>query len=517
MKSKIFFILILLVFQIKAKAQIADGAIGYFEDALRFSRTNISGSARFQGLAGATTALGGDFGNMFDNPAGLGFFRKSEFNASLGFGLLDTDTKGLGNTTDDSKVSVNINSFGVVLALNKDDIEPGKWRGGSFGIGAARINNFQNRFSYEGMNAENSLTDFYVDLATGIPFGDIQLGGSQEIPLMAFNAFLLEPFDDGLGGNTVDYFTYVRDENDVLFSPVAQKEVINTKGGQYQWSFSYGNNYDDKLYLGATLGISTINYTREKEFTEDISGSDFIDSFEIRDELSIRGTGVNLALGFIYRPIDAIRIGGTFTTPSFYAMREEFSTFATTQILQDPTDPNRINFEQSSETLPGDFNYTLITPLKASLGFAIFLGKRGFISADAEFTDYTQMRVRNSEFASLLNADNETIDNIYKPTWNYRLGAEIRTGFLRWRGGFAYFEDPFDNVDNIDRSIINITGGLGLRVREGYFDIAVIHSRTNSTYSPYSFSNIPYPAGNPPNTETLNKFTQVVISGGVFF
>ena len=47
--------------------------------ALDLSRTTPGGSARMLGLGEAQTSLGGDISSASSNPAGLGFFNKSEF------------------------------------------------------------------------------------------------------------------------------------------------------------------------------------------------------------------------------------------------------------------------------------------------------------------------------------------------------------------------------------------------------------------------------------------------------
>ncbi|MCT9925374.1 hypothetical protein N7272_14545, partial [Enterococcus faecalis] len=54
-------------------------------DAIRYSRTELGGSARFRSMAGAFGALGGDFSAIGQNPAGLGIFRSSEVSATIDF------------------------------------------------------------------------------------------------------------------------------------------------------------------------------------------------------------------------------------------------------------------------------------------------------------------------------------------------------------------------------------------------------------------------------------------------
>ncbi len=48
-------------------------------DALRYSRIDIGGTARYMGLSGAFGALGADFTTASTNPAGLGLYKSSEF------------------------------------------------------------------------------------------------------------------------------------------------------------------------------------------------------------------------------------------------------------------------------------------------------------------------------------------------------------------------------------------------------------------------------------------------------
>ena len=47
-------------------------------DALRFSRTEWSGTARFIGAGGAFGAVGADFSALSTNPASIGLFKKTE-------------------------------------------------------------------------------------------------------------------------------------------------------------------------------------------------------------------------------------------------------------------------------------------------------------------------------------------------------------------------------------------------------------------------------------------------------
>ena len=49
------------------------------EDALRYSSTFLTGTARYTGLGGAYGAVGADFTSLSSNPAGIGLYKKSDF------------------------------------------------------------------------------------------------------------------------------------------------------------------------------------------------------------------------------------------------------------------------------------------------------------------------------------------------------------------------------------------------------------------------------------------------------
>ena len=88
--TKIIITSALILGGINAQAQLSLGGHFYGEDALRYSQSKISGSARMQGMGGGYTALGADATNAYSNPAGLGFYNRSElsitpvFNSTIG-------------------------------------------------------------------------------------------------------------------------------------------------------------------------------------------------------------------------------------------------------------------------------------------------------------------------------------------------------------------------------------------------------------------------------------------------
>ena len=71
--KKLTYIVAFLTFALALQAQ----------DAQILAQRDLLGSARYVGLAGAMTAVGGDPSAVNDNPAGLGVFRRWDVSLSL--------------------------------------------------------------------------------------------------------------------------------------------------------------------------------------------------------------------------------------------------------------------------------------------------------------------------------------------------------------------------------------------------------------------------------------------------
>src|SRR6185369_16307868 len=100
---------------------ISASAQTYAEEALLFSRIGSGGSARIQAMGGSQVALGGDYSSAFSNPAGLGFFNRSEATLSLGTNFFKSTSNYFGNSTSDSRSNFNVPGFSVVLHSEKND------------------------------------------------------------------------------------------------------------------------------------------------------------------------------------------------------------------------------------------------------------------------------------------------------------------------------------------------------------------------------------------------------------
>lgn len=502
-----FYVILFIIVSIPIRAQVTSEALGYYEDALRFSEFDLYGSARTQGLAGAQTALGADLGSVYSNPAVIALFRKSTLSISPSLNLLSTNSEFQGTSTNNTKLNPSVNSMGLVLSFQKKDYEGGLWQGGNFSISLTQLNNFQNRLRYQGENNQNSLTNTFIERANGIPVETLEteLDQIESLEALAYFTFLINPV---VGDSLNRYFSFTQNER------LQQEETINRKGSRNVWNFTYGGNLADRFYFGLGVGVDIIQYESENKYQEKVLGNQpkILEEFVLEDRLQVQGTGINFSVGFIARPFYFLRVGTSITSPSYYSLQENYSTSVVANYNDFILSNGDTLRQKVAETLPGTFKYRLLNPWRASMGLALFIGKRGFITGDIEYIAYNDMTLRD-ENSLTFQADNEVISKIYQPTLNYRLAGELRLKDFRLRGGYAWYQAPIkEEYLDIDLSRQYITIGVGLRLPNYFLDFALINNTFSQIESPYTLSD-----SSEPQIVIKNNFWRTVFTFGYYF
>jgi hypothetical protein len=474
---------------------IAPGSLGYYNDALRFSQTRFGGTARFQGVAGANTALGGDASAAFVNPAGLGMLRKSEMTFSFAANAANTSSTFMGETTNAGNFNLNLNHLG--LHFSSDKGAESTVRGSTFAITMTRNNDFQELVDYRGINDRNSLVDYFLDRTDGrVPWSELDdelRNGIFSLEGLAYATYLINPF---FGDNT----TRNSYESFVPVAPTVQSENIRRSGAQSQWNLAYGLNIKDKFYLGAGIGIATLRYAQDKRYVETVINSTTplpngqrlpLNNLELNEKNRQNGTGINANIGIILRPTDYFRIGASVTTPTVYRITDVYeaniavlyNNYPFTEFRNGQPVIRVLSNERASTDVI-ESRYTMRTPMRINGGAAFIIGKRGFITADVELVDYSSARFSNPDPNFSFSGDNATIASIYRNAVNLRFGGEARFGDYRLRGGYALNQNPMQDAnDNRSRSFITFGGGL--RKQNFFLDAAVITSFFDSQYRIY--------------------------------
>ena len=101
-----------------------------------------------------------------------------------------------------------------------------------------------------------------------------------------------------------------------------------TSGNIGEYTFSFGANYNDRLYLGGTFGLQSVRWDEKILHSEsDIGDSiDFFNAFDFTQNDRTTGVGYNFKIGAIARPLDFLRIGISYELPTFYRLNTDATT-----------------------------------------------------------------------------------------------------------------------------------------------------------------------------------------------
>ena len=435
-------------------------------DALRYSRIFENGSARSQGLGGAMGAVGGDFSCIATNPAGLGLYSSSEFTISPALQIAHSNSSFNSEANTDNKVNVGMGSLGLVFHLSGSDKPTSGFKGFNVAFGMNRESDFNNKVFMEGINNKNSLLTGYVNTLNNTPGG--------MTPQMINDNY---PFDIALAYNS--NLIYLADSankkyaNDAPNGGVIQSKSVTTGGSINEFDIAFGTNYNDRLYIGATIGIPVIRYWENTQYREvrNDTAVHYFRSMTFNQQLETHGTGINLKVGIIYRPANWVRIGAAIHTPTYYGnMRDNWSSDMT----------GELTFGTTTAYSPlGAFDYQLVTPFRAIGSVAFIIGNYGLISGEYEYVNYGQSYFSSND-ASYSDVNTE-IKNQYKAPVNVRFGTEWRIKNFRVRGGFGYYGSPYQSGPSTAEMYV-ASIGWGYRASHFFFDMTYQWSQTKEDY-----------------------------------
>lgn len=495
----------LCLFAISASAQNA-------LDALRHTRSTITGTARSTGLGGAFSAVGADISAATLNPAGLGVYRSSNFVASPTLGQFSNQGSFINVDQTDDKLYFGIPSWGYV-ATNLNYIDDGRtvreveegYKSLTFAFGHNQLENYRRNATVQGaFNPISSISNSYAEAAEGF-FPD-ELFGNEGY------AFDILVIDTILGGGGTRYFPAAS------AGQVEQNIQLQESGQRNEWFLGVGANFSDRFYVGGSIGIQRIRYEQDYTFIERDSENlyEFYDPDEnngfpleiptneirIQDQFSTNGTGINLKAGIIYRFTDAFRVGLSAQTPTVFNLTDEFSTSLVHNLT---LDTNIGEEEFSTGTQLSTFAYDLRTPFKVTLGLMHLINKRGFVTFDATYTDFRGGRLssREDNISSpdfyAFTAENQAITDLLRPVLELRGGLEIRPSDpIRLRIGGAWLGQPtsdelrtyslgsnpeLEEVNQGGRFLFTLGGGL--RQPNFYIDVSLVNQFDQDIFTAY--------------------------------
>jgi len=436
-------------------------------DAIRYSYLQPGGTARYMGAGGAFGALGAEFGAISQNPAGLALFRSNELTLTPSLHFANTEAKfERGTAYKDDKSKFGFDNIGLVFSTN-----PGgkHWKAFNFGIGYNRQADFNRAIYYEGNAPGTIMNGFFSDANSGNldPFGS-------ELASNA-NAF----YEDVDGNLTYDF---AGNEN----ATVNRSHAITTFGRMNEMAIAFAGNYDEKLMVGATIGVPFVNYRIEGEYIESdpTETIEYFDKLTYTEYLRSSGVGINLKLGVIYKVSQAFRLGAAFHTPTAMSITDAYSnTFS-----YDFTDGNGISIGEIQNSPDGTFDYKLRTPWRASASAALVVKKYGFLSADLEWVDYAANRYNftadvasqdNQQYEREVNSD---IQRSYQQAMNVRVGGELALDEFRLRAGVNLLGKPEEGATSFNTGF---SAGAGVRGKSFFLDFGWRRGLGKGAVRPY--------------------------------
>lgn len=491
----------------------------YAGDIFRYSEIDQTGTARFQGLGGNHAALGGDASAIFTNPAGLGFYNKSEFSISPAVTAFNTKTSYIDGTMSDSKTNFNIPQASLVFTSQPSFQR--KWKRTSLGISFSRQQSFQGQYSFGGRNNKSAYLDKVVEDANAAKTTESQMQGdfdssipiAYSIPAAYYQMYLINP----TGSATSPTWQALDGQ-----SVVDQYGTYNATGANTAWNISYGGNYNDKFYLGGSIGFTRLRYEYDRVLQDNYVNSPeliYIDQYE---HLKVSGNGFNATLGMIYKVNPAFQFGLTMSTPTFTAVKESFDQDVDAAYVDGKVSDGQGNLITPQYTNLGiatnEFTYSFTSPFRTSLGATFFAKTNGFLTATIEYVGYGGMRARTSYLDNNGNSEFKTstdteIKDTYKGVVNARVGGEYRVGLFRGRLGFGYLPNAYKFDDGINRDKLLFSAGLGIRNNKYFADVAGTYTTFKSAYTPYYLNN----PQNYSSVAITNNTINVMLTVGVFF
>ncbi len=534
---------------------IAAGAQTMY-DGLNYSQNNYYGTARSIGMGNAMTAVGGDLGSIGINPAGSAVAGYSQFTitpnltiSSMNASYSSYPVGGADRfTNEQNKRLTRFSMPNIGLTFNWKTGNGSGLKAITYGLVVNGTNNFTGKMLAGGRNDKTSYQSAMAVAADGYDMDflngySIDKDGKRvdrgwDYPYYYGDDFQNDPNKGKFApwnvianaqagsianyGDTDDpsyYWRYKattegysntgeKDANgnyiyDIfLAGPLNQAYSRNITGSKYDVLFNVGFNFGDTFFVGANLGVTSLNYNYDecyKEAAENPSafeidfgdkGKTCFSDYRTRYSYTADGSGVFGKIGFLWRPVDGLRVGAAVQTPTIMEINERW--------IQDVNlNYTDASFNGSAKTPEGDYSYRLRSPYRLNAGAAFTFAGMALLSADYEMTDYSTMKFMSKNGG--WNDDtygklNDEIRNRMGVSHMVRVGAEFKpVPEIAVRAGYNFTTTPEYVSEGNSKTTLNdrinaFSIGLGYSSNGSFFaDIAARLTMLSDEYiSPYA-------------------------------
>ena len=520
-------------------------------DAAQLMDKDLNGTARFVAMGGAMSALGGDISTMGTNPAGIGIYRSHDFATSFGFSSYGTESNYMGNKMNVDKMHGSFDNLGFVFSSKIGNLTALRFV--NFGFNYHKAKSFFGNMEMGGGLGLLSQTYYMADQAYGITdwgnsaYMDINVGW---LSALGYDGWLItDVTTDVTDTPLLEDGKQLTDVNGNLLyrTPGAYVGLYDNgnasyrseqRGGIEQYDFNVAFNIKDRVYLGLTLGVYSVDYNKYTIYGEDYGGGEY---YTLTSNNQIVGSGFDIKMGAIIRPFEysPLRIGLAVHTPTFYSLDYRTRAYVESSVYDPVTGQNEPASVATEDIVYGDMirEFRLRTPWTYNVSLGYTVGNSLAIGAEYEYQDYSSMEFRGPEGYS----DDFNIENSYTPMLKgvntFRVGLEYKViPQFAFRAGYNYRSSLFDKdaykdlpINSIQTdtdftnagSLSNYTLGIGYRGKLFYADLAYKYSVRKSDF--YPFVNMLYTddvlteVTSPEVTKLTDTRSQVLFTVGMRF
>lgn len=392
-----------------------------------YSANPLTGSAKFNAMAGSMGALGGDLSAINTNPASVGVFITGNISGTLAVNNSKT-TSSFSNAANSYKLNnADIGQLGGVIVFETSGNTP--WRFVNLGVNYTN-KNIEEYIETPG-NSNYTFQDQVEDLTTG---------------------------------------------NMVTGTFTSQGHAYDRTGNLTNMNIAFGGNYDNKFYVGGSLNFkgATIEQYDSSRLSLDVDNNNSYVLNKQRMPYTEDSNGFSLSAGIIGKINNNIRLGASIESPTWWTQYRTYS-----EINEDNAD---YYFDYYDE----DRKFT--SPLKATLSGAFVMNKNFALNVDYSL-GLTKPKYKDP--GPLPNGEesaehqlNDFFNSYYKNLSELRVGGEYRYNNFRLRGGYGISNSPFDNIygkNNFIGKRETLGVGFGFDFKSFYIDAAYNKITTNST------------------------------------
>lgn len=468
--------------------------------------THNYGTARSMAMGNAFTALGADMASASINPAGIGMYINSDISFTPMMQFVKSPTEGADYNNSDN-FRENSNRFGMASAGGVFTVYRGTGALTNFNVGFVynRIADFNQNYKFASFGNEgtNSMANVFctlsnVDGLTTDADGRMNFGNDPYY----WGAVLA--YKNGLT-NKDDLGWYI--DRIGLDAEIDQYTAVETRGSVGEFAIPIGFNFMDVFYLGATLGIQSVEYKHTVFYGEDYlypngypSGNDMpyqLTFMNYQQHTRLSGSGVNLKLGMTVRPFKWLRVGVAYHTPTAYNLSLRYYADMWSETYSAGNNPENYDLDsngymtdyvESPEWEDTDeYSWRFRSPSRLMVGAAVTIAKRFIISADYERSWYQSTRLTSSPINNL--DYRATMKEQFRGSNTVRVGAEVRAlPFMDIRAGYIFSDGGIRNSNQIfTHPLVTrenyITAGLGFKLgATTYLDFAYQYNKRERTF-----------------------------------